>query len=161
MVILKDDKRIVRNVRKQFLKVKGKLWILGKYKEPNKRAIIKLSDASANIISKNIDMRRAIFNAVTKGMKLCVIENGASSSIKLVKVLNWGIQYGSRGQNKFNPVTVKRFKRGGKYYTGVWVKGSRGMQHMQKYSYTKNNRISDIAKQEGLLIENKTFSNDY
>jgi len=163
---LKDGFRRVAGVKKQILKVKGKLWILGVYITPGrkKKKILKLSDAGSDILNKNINLKRAIFNAVTKGIKLCVVENNANSSTKLLKVIDWGIQYGSRGNNKFNPVTVRRFKRSGKYYTGVWVKGVRGMQSMEKYNYTKQDKISKTIKDIGTLSsdsENNVYSNEY
>lgn len=163
---LKDGFRKVVGVKKQILKVKGKLWILGLYVTPgrNKKKILKLSDAGSDILNRNIRFKNAVFNSITKGIKLCVVENGANSSTKLLKVLDWGIQYGSRGNNKFNPVTVKRFKRGNKYYSGVWVKGVRGIQSVEKYNYTNQNKVERIIDNIGTLssdTNNNIYSNEY
>jgi len=155
MMILKDDKRRIKGLRKQFLKVKGKLWILGVYIDTKGRRVIKLSDAKAIILKNKIDVKRAVFNAVTKGIKLCVVENGFTSSSKLLKILNWGVKYGNES------VTVKRFARKGKYYTGVWVKGTRGMQSMEKYKTNKKDVIYNNAKNSNLVYDNDIWSNDY
>ena len=154
-MILKDDKRRVKGLRKQFLKVKGKLWIQGVYIDTKGRRVIKLSDAKASILKNKIDVKRAVFNAVTKGIKLCTVENGFTSSTKLLKILNWGVKYGN------DSVTVKRFARKGKYYTGVWVKGVRGMQSMEKYKITKKDVIYNNAKNNNLVYDNDIWSNDY
>jgi len=158
MTILRDNKRIARNLRKQFLKVKGKLWIKAVYIDTRGRQLTKLSDAGANILIRNIDIKRAVFNALTKGIKLCVVENGASSNLKVLKIIDWGMQYGS---NKYNLVTVKRFNRGGKYYTGVWVKGSRGIKSVEKYKKTENDIIYKTARDNNLTYDNDIWSDDY
>ena len=158
MITLKDNKRTVRNLRKQFLKVKGKLWIKAVYIDTRGRQITKLSDAKAEILKKSIDIKRAVFNALTKGIKLCVVENGASSNLKVLKILDWGMQYGS---NKNNLVTVKRFNRNGKYYTGVWVKGVRGIQSVEKYKKTKKDIIYDTARDNNLTYDNEIWSDEY
>ena len=121
----------------------------------NGRRVIKLSDAKASILKNKIDVKRAVFNAVTKGIKLCTVENGFTSSTKLLKILNWGVKYGN------DSVTVKRFARKGKYYTGVWVKGVRGMQSMEKYKITKKDVIYNNAKNNNLVYDNDIWSNDY
>jgi len=155
MVTLQDEKRKVTGLRKQFLKVKGKLWVKGLYIDTNGRKVYKVSDAKAEILIRQIDFRRSVFNAVTKGMKLCVIENGCTSSIKLLKVIDWGMKYGN------NDVKVKRFSRRGKYYTGVWVKGSRGMQSIEKYNHVKKDKIYNIAKEDSLIYDNKIWNDDF
>lgn len=155
MKILRDNKRIARNLRKEFLKVKGKLWILGVYIDTRGKKIIKLSDAGSEIIRKEIDIQRQTFNAITKGIKLCVVENHASSSTKLLKILDWGMSYGNKD------VTVKRFIKNNKYYTGVWVKGSRGIQSVSKYSPEKQDRIYKSARKDGLTYDNHVWDNDY
>jgi len=155
MVILRDDKRIVKGLRKQFLKIKGKLWIKGIYIDTRGRKITKLSDSKAFILKTKIDIKRAVFNSITKGIKLCVVENGFSSSTKLLKIINWGVKYGNE------QVTIKRFNRNGKYYTGVWVKGSRGIQSMEKYTTNKKDIIINNAKNNNLVYDNEIWSNEY
>jgi len=154
-MILKDNKRIARNLRKQFLKIKGKLWVKAVYIDTNGRRITKLSDAGAEVLNKSIDIKRATFNALTKGIKLCVVENGASSSIKVLKIIDWGMAYGN------NQVKVKRFSRRGKYYTGVWVKGSRGVQSVERYKTNKKDIIYQNARDNNLTYDDKIWSNEY
>ena len=155
MTTLRDNKRIARNLRKQFLKIKGKLWVKAVYIDTRGRQITKLSDSKAEILKKNIDIKRSVFNALTKGIKLCVVENGASSNLKVLKIIDWGMQYG----NKL--VTVKRFNRAGKYYTGVWVKGSKGLQSMEKYKKTGKDIIYNNARDNNLTYDNEIWSNEY
>ena len=155
MITLKDDKRIVTGLRKQFLKVKGKLWIKAVYIDTSGRRVTKLSDAKAEILKISIDIKRAVFNSITKGIKLCVVENGFSSSTKLLKIVNWGMKYGNY------KVTVKRFTRNNKYYTGVWVKGSRGIKSVEKYKKTNKNIIYDNARDSNLTYDNEIWSNEY
>lgn len=155
MKILRDNRRVARNLRKQFLKVKGKLWIKAVYIDTSGRRITKLSDAKAEILIRKIDIKRAVFNSLTKGIKLCVVENGASSNLKVLKILDWGMQYGNE------KVTVKRFNRGGKYYTGVWVKGSRGIKSVEKYKRNKKDIIYNNARDNNLTYDNEIWSDDY
>lgn len=155
MKVLKDNKRQVSGLRKQILNVKGKLWIKAQYIDTNKRIITKLSDASSDNMKRNISLERAVYNSITKGMILCTVENGTSSNLKLYKIIDWGIKYGNKD------VTVKRFRRGGKYYTGVWVKGSRGIQNIEKYSYTKKNKLNQSAKENNLVYDNNIWGNEY
>jgi len=155
MLILRDEKRTARGLRKQFLKIKGKLWILAIYVDTKGKKITKLSDAKSDILKNKIAVKRAVFNAVTKGMKLCVVENKCSSSLKLLKIINWGVSYGNKN------VTIKRFSRKGKYYTGVWVKGSRGVQSIEKYKTNKKDIIFKTAKENDLVHDNDLWSNSY
>jgi len=164
MVTFRDEKRNVTNLRKQILKVKGKLWIKAEYiSMSNKKVYKTFSDAESEVLIKEIDMKRALYNAITKGMIIINHKYGVGSDLKLLKILDWGIQYGSMKSQKFNPVTVKRFKRGGKYYTGVWVKGSRGIKSVQKTKYAKKDELNKILKNEELLYvpEENVWSNEY
>lgn len=154
-MILRDNKRSVTGLRKQFLNIKGKLWIKAIYIDTKGRKVTKVSDASSTNLSRNIELRRSVFNALTKGIKLCVVENGFSSSTKVLKILNWGVKYGN------NDVKVKRFSRRGKYYTGVWVKGVRGIQSQQRYKTVKKDTINSLAKENELIHDNKVWSDEY
>lgn len=152
MTTLKDNKRSVSNLRKQFLSVKGKLWIKALYVDTDGRTIQKLSDASAEIMSSKINQRRATFNAITKGIKLCQVQNGFSSSAKVLKIIDWGVKYGN------DQVTIKRFSRNGKYYTGVWVKGRKGIVHLTKSSFNKKDKIENYVNENSLSYDSDVWN---
>jgi hypothetical protein len=154
MITLTDEKRIARNLRKQFLKIKGKLWILGLYKD-KKVVIKKLSDAGSEILDNQINQKRAVYNAITKGFKLCVVENHVSSDVKLIKILDWGVQYGNQD------VTTKRIRRKGKYYIATWVKGRKGIVSFQRARYSKAIKIENTANDLGLVVENDIWNDKY
>jgi len=156
MTTLKDNRRSVTGLRKQFIpNVKGKLWILAQYIDVNGRTVIKLSDSASIIFNKNIDIERAVFNSITKGIKLTVVENKFTSTTKLHKIINWGVKYGN------NSVKIKRYSVRGKYRTGIWVKGQRGMVSNTKYNTGKVDKIKDIASDNNLIYDNEIWSNEF
>lgn len=148
-----EVRRRVTNTRKQVLDIKGKLWIKAVYKSSNGRKVTILSDSVAMNLKSKINQKRAVFNALTKGIKLSVVEYGFDSSTKVDKIINWGIKYGNKD------VTVKRYSVKGKYRTGVWVKGQKGIVTSEKYSSKSTSNIQQLADNQGLT--NNIWNNDY
>lgn len=142
-------------LRKQFIKgVKGKLYIKALYIDKN-IIIEKLSNSKSTIFNFEIDIKRAVFNAVTYGIKLCVVENGATSSTKLYKILDWGVMYGN------DDVKVKTYTIRNKKRVGIWVKGRRGMIKNVKYDKTSDNEIYEISNELGLTNNSEIWKDDF
>ena len=106
-------------------------------------------------IKNNIDKKRAVFNSLTKGIKLSQVENGFSSSTKVLEVIDWGVKYGNKD------VTIKRYSVKGKYRTGVWVKGKRGIVSSEKFKKVSENKIDSLVFENNLNYDSEIWNNKF
>lgn len=133
MVILRDDRGQVSNLRKQILGIKGKLFVEFNVLVRNVPRVI-IGQSSPTVFSRDIDIKRALSSA-SMNAKYIGASRYMTSDVKIINISNWGIRYSNKN------VTVKRVNVKGKYRNMVWVKGRRGVVINTKFR--KNNKTTD------------------
>jgi hypothetical protein len=110
--------------------VKGRLHLTCYYSNLTETKIVKIDCTSRSVEFNNeIDIKRAIAGAVLQGLYKAIKTPGMGSGTYFIgtrlkedsKSIDYNIVYGN------DDVTIKNFTRNNKKYTGIWVKGRKGV----------------------------------
>lgn len=133
--------------RRQILGIKGKVILTATYShEKTKRVVEVVSNSASTVLNREIDLKRAIINAGLNGVVLAQRRFfNSASGIYIVNIKDVKIKYDNKN------VKVKTFIRKGKRYTGVWLKGKKGIQNVQAVKGSKKINKNDTNK---ILLDN-------